>query len=112
MSWFIWLKKKWKEQFSHFNPRPGCLKPIEDSKYDSEVNACRHKARDAYQCLKENGYNAKVVSGPVKGLEMYHVWIEIEHDGKIYWYDPTWYNADPVKYGCRESWLWTDRKIG
>lgn len=113
MGWFNWLRKKWKEQgFFSFNPRPGCLKPIEDSKYDPEFNACRHKARDAYWCLKENGYNVKVVSGPVKGLERYHIWIEIEYDGEKYWYDPTWYNADPVKYGCCKVEFWTDRKVG
>jgi len=114
MSFLSWIKRWWKgQQFSSFNPRPKCLKAIEDSPYNSETNACRHKAKDAYKCLKEHGYNViKVVSGPADGWDKgYHGWIEIEHEGEKYWYDPTWYSSNPIKYGCHLASEWTDRKV-
>lgn len=112
MSLFNWIKKKWKKWSPpSFNPRPDCLKAIEDKPYDSDTCACRHKAKDAYKCLKKHDHNVKVVRGPVEGLQSYHVWIELEHEGELYWYDPTWYNEDPAKYGCSKAVYWTGRMV-
>lgn len=112
MSLLNWFRKQWKkEKSSSFNPRPDCLKAIEDKLCVEDTYACRHKSRDAHDCLKIHGYKVRVVSGPAEGWEKeFHVWIELEEDGEIYWYDPTWYNYDPVKYGCSKA-PWSDRKI-
>jgi hypothetical protein len=112
MSLFSWFKGKWaKWNTPSFNPRPDCLKAIEDKSYNSDTYACRHKAKDAYKCLKKHGYDVKVVRGPVDGWEAYHIWIELTHEDELYWYDPTWYNADPAKYGCYKASQWKDRKV-
>jgi hypothetical protein len=110
---FDWLKRKWKKQQQSFdfNPRPDCLKAIEDKPCVPDIYVCRHKSKDAYKCLKDHGHKVRVVSGPADGWEKeYHVWIELDNEGELYWYDPTWYNHDPVKYGCRKA-PWSDRKI-
>ncbi len=97
---------------SDFNPRPACLKVIEDKPSVPDIYACRHKSKDAYKCLKGCGYDVTVVSGPAEGWEKeYHVWIELKHEGELYWYDPTWYNSNPIKYGCHKASLWTDREV-
>lgn len=113
MFFVSWFMKKWRwQQFSNFNPRPSCLKPIEDKPCIKDVYVCRHKSKDARVCLLSHDYNARVVSGPVKGQEDYHIWIELidADDGEVYWYDPTWYNRDPFKYGCHKAAFWKDRK--
>jgi len=93
-----------------FNPRSDCLQAIEDAPYVSGSYNCQSKSKDAYKCLRENGYDACVVCGLVKGLERYHCWIEINHESEIYWYDPTWVASDP-RYGCWKKSQWVDRKV-
>lgn len=114
--WFPnWLKnlftRKKQQNTTTFNPRPDCLKTIEDKPCVPDTYVCRHKCKDAYKCFKKHGYSVKVVRGPADGWEKeYHTWMESEYKGELYWYDPTWYKYDPVKYGWQKASLWTDRK--
>lgn len=103
----LWAKES---VFSGFNPRPDCLKIIEDKPCISDIYVCRHKCKDAYKCFKKHGLVVRAVKGRVVGLRDDHIWIELKHEGEAYWYDPTWYNYDPVKYGCHKA-PWTDRKV-
>ncbi|MCK4826477.1 hypothetical protein KA005_62625 [bacterium] len=94
----------------HFNPCPDYLKTIEDRPYIVSTYTCLHKSKDAFKCLRKHGYDARVVCGPVEGLERHHCWVEIKHEGEIYWYDPTWIGQD-ARCGCWKASLWTDREI-
>lgn len=87
-----------------FNPRPACLITIEERPYIVGEYTCLNKSRDACQCLIENGYDAWVIHGPVRDCGL-HAWVEIRHEGKIYWTDSTW------GIGCYEKSKWTDRKV-
>jgi len=108
---FNWFKKKWKSQsVCAFNPRPECLQVIEDKPCIPGEYECYQKSRDASKCLKEHGYDAYAVCGPVKGLIKHHCWVEIKHEGEIYWYDPTWINRN-IKYGCWPKSCWSDRTV-
>ena len=71
---------------------------------------CMHKSMDACKCLKKHGHVAHVVCGLITELDEYHAWVELEKDGEIYWYDPTWAIYDP-KYGCWKTKLWVDRMV-
>jgi hypothetical protein len=112
LSWFKNLFAQKEQQISSFNPRPECLKTLEDKPCVPDTYICRHKCKDAYRCFKKHNYTIRAVKGRVDGLEDDHIWMELENDkGELYWYDPTWYNHDPVKYGCHKASLWTDRKV-
>jgi len=88
-----------------FNPNPDCLRAIEDRPYVPGEYTCWQKSKDACKCLKENGYDARVVIGNVRGYDVRHAWVEIKYEGKIYWLEPTW------GWGCWEKSKWTDRTV-
>jgi hypothetical protein len=111
LNWFKNLFAQKEQQISSFNPRPECLKNIEDKPCVPDTYACRHKCKDAYKCFKKHNYTIRAVKGRVDGLKDDHIWIELENEGELYWYDPTWYNHNPIKYGCHKASLWTDRKV-
>jgi hypothetical protein len=112
LDWFKNLFTQKKQQTVGSKFRPDCLKAIEDKPCIPDIYVCRHKCKDAYKCFKKHGYTARAVKGRVTGLEDDHIWMELEDDkGELYWYDPTWYNDDHVKYGCHKASLWTDRKV-
>jgi hypothetical protein len=87
-----------------FNPQPPCLVNIKNRPYIAGGYTCLGKSRDASQCLVECGYDAWVIHGPIRGLGL-HAWVEIRHEGKVYWLDPTW------DIGCYEKNKWTDRRV-
>jgi hypothetical protein len=112
LNWFknLFIRKE-QQNSTASNPRPDCLKTIEDKPCVPDIYVCRHKCKDAYKCFKKHNYTVKVVKGRVKGLKDDHIWMELENKGELYWYDPTWYNYDPVKYGWRKASLYTDRRV-
>lgn len=110
---FSWIIEKWRQQqYSSFNPRPSCLTVIEDKPCIPDIYECRHKSKEACSCLLAHNYSAKVVRGPVKRHKKWHIWIELidEDTCETYWYDPTWYYRDHLKYGCHKVRFWKDRK--
>lgn len=82
---------------------PECLQAVEDRPCVPGKYTCLHKSGDYCQCLKKQGYDARIVIGDVRGCEVPHAWIEIHQDEKIYWEDPTW------GWGCWEKSKWGDR---
>jgi hypothetical protein len=78
-------------------------KNVKDRAYVKGTYTCLHKSRDYSQCLKEQGYESRVVIGSVRGYEREHAWVEVEEDGKVFWCEPTW------DWGCWEASLWSDR---
>lgn len=87
-----------------------CLPNIENAPCVPGVYECYQKSREASKCFRKHGFNAIPVCGPVKGLERHHCWVEIKHEGEVYWYDPTWVKQD-VRYGCWKKSQYFDRKI-
>lgn len=88
-----------------FNPWPDCLQVIEGKPCISGIYECYQKSRDTSKCLKKHGYDAHATCGPIKGLKRHHCWVEINDEGKIYWYEPTWHQ------GCWPKSYWFDREI-
>lgn len=91
--------------FNHFCPCPNELREIEEKPYVDDKYTCLHKSRDYYHALKKAGYDAYMVIGTVNFDDRNHAWVEIRHEGKIYWVDPT------TKSGCWESYKFLDREI-
>lgn len=79
-------------------------KNVKDRAYQEGTYTCLHKSRDYCQCLKEHGYESRVVVGSVRGYEREHAWVEVEEDNKVFWCESTWL------WGCWKTNLWTDRK--
>ena len=89
---------------SSFTPCPDYLRAIENRPYIPGKYTCLHKSRDYVQYLNEYGYDARMVIGQVRGYKVPHAWVEVIHEGKTYWIDPTW------GYGCWKASQWSDRK--
>ena len=91
-------------------PSPFCpceekLREIEERVYVDDEYTCLHKSRDYCHFLKKAGYKARVVVGIVTFDTRDHAWVEVTHENKIYWIDPT------TESGCYESHHFKDREI-
>lgn len=88
-----------------FCPCPNELREIEERPYIDDVYTCLHKSRDYCKVLRNAGYDAYIVVGTVTWDERDHAWVEIRHEGKIYWVDVT------TESSCFESHTFTDREV-
>ena len=97
----IWLFMK----PSPFCPCKEKLQEIEKRVYVDNEYTCLHKSRDYCKFLNDAGYTARIVVGPVTWDKRDHAWVEIIHENRTYWVDPT------TKSGCWESTHFKDRKV-
>ena len=73
-----------------FKPCVNQLFEIHCSQYILRVNDCCDKSSNYSNYLNEQGYNSNVVVGRVNNSKTPHAFVQIKHNGIIYYADPTW----------------------